>query len=412
MSPEPPQPLEAPQAPASNSSIVPSRAGSLERSGPSALREAALLPRLDLEDYVPSIRPWLRISTVAVVASGALGVAFMAVAPYRVVVRAPGFVRPAGEQVLVNAPFDGRVVSIDVRTTQAVEAGQPIVTLDRARLRGEVEQAGRSREALNQQLLASGQQGEADYARAQLEVEKSRSTLEFARSELQRYELLAGQGAASTSLFEAKRAEVAEATATYNQAISNLDAVRSQSRSREAELRKEMAGIDRSSQEGERNLVNATVRSPVRGIVFQLKVQNPEQTIAAGQPLAVITPSSAERLVKLEVRGEDVINVRPGQRAELRIAGCPYPDFGTLKASVVSMSSDALPLREAPEGTEGAAPASNLYEVTLKPERTALRAGGRSCEVKLGMQLQADIITRQETILRFVLRKTRLLVGQ
>jgi multidrug efflux pump subunit AcrA (membrane-fusion protein) len=50
--------------------------------------------------------------------------------------------------------------------------------------------------------------------------------------------------------------------------------------------------------------------------------------------------------------------------------------------------------------------------VTLKPSRTVLRSGGRSCAVKLGMQLQADIITRQETILRFVLRKTRLLVGQ
>jgi hypothetical protein len=32
--------------------------------------------------------------------------------------------------------------------------------------------------------------------------------------------------------------------------------------------------------------------------------------------------------------------------------------------------------------------------------------------VKLGMRLQADITTRQETLLRFVLRKTRILVGQ
>lgn len=372
---------------------------------------AACLNRLDLEDYVPSVRPWVRISSVAVVASAALGVAFMAICPYRIVVRGPGFVRPAGEQVLVNAPFDGRVVSIDVRTTQAVQAGQPIVTLDRSRLRGEVEQVGRSREALNQQMQAARQQAQADYARAELEVEKSRSALEFARSELQRYELLAGQGAAPTSLFEAKRAEVAEASATHSQAMEGLAAVRSQARNREAELRKEMASIERSSQEGARNLVNATVRSPVRGIVFQLKVQNPEQTIAAGQPLAVITPSSAEKLVKVEVRSEDVVNVRPGQRAELRIAGCPYPDFGTLPAQVISVSSDALPVREVPEGTEGAAPASNLYEVTLKPLRSVLRSASLSCEVKLGMQLQADIITRQETLLRFVLRKTRLLVG-
>lgn len=418
MPPEPPLPLEtadpsASQDPfTSSSSIVGTRARSLQRSGPSALSEAVLLPQLDLEDYVPSIRPWLRISTLAVVASAALGVGFMAVSPYRVVVRGPGFVRPAGEQVLVNAPFEGRVVSIDVRTNQAVEAGQPIVTLDRSRLRGEVQQAGRSREALAQQMQALRQQAEADLAKAELEVEKNRSSLEFARSEMQRYELLARQGAAPTSLFEAKRASLAEATATYNQAVQSLTAVRPQARSREAELRKEMSVIERSSQEGARNLVNATVRAPVKGIVFQLKVQNPEQTIAAGQELAVITPSSAEKLVKVEVRSEDVDNIRPGQRAELRIAGCPYPDFGTLPARVISVSPDALPQRSATEGTEGAAQASNLYEVKLKPERALLQGGSRSCEVKLGMQLQADIITRQETILRFVLRKTRLLVGQ
>jgi multidrug resistance efflux pump len=376
------------------------------------MKTTAFLPRLDMEDYVPTVSPWLLISTAAVICSAALGVAFMALCPYRIVVRAPGFVRPAGEQVLVNAPFDGRVVSIDVHTNQPVEAGQPIVTLDRARLRGEVEQAGRSREALGQQMQALGQEAAADYARALLEVEKSRSSLEFARSELQRYESLARQGAAPASLYEAKRASLAEATATYSQAIENLAAVRSQASSRLAELRREMAGIERSSQEGTRNLRNATVRSPVKGIVFQLQVQNPEQTIAAGQALAVITPSSVQKLVKVEVRTEDVDTVRSGQRAELRIAGCPYPDFGTLPARVISVSPDALPQGGGPEGTEGASPASNLYEVTLTPLRTSLSSGGRTCEVKLGMQLQADILTRQETILRFVLRKTRLLVGQ
>lgn len=404
-------PPPAPESPL-HASLVRSRSGSLDGSGPAAQREAALLPRLDLEDYVPSIRPWLRISTLAVVASAALGVGFMAVSPYRVVVRAPGFIRPAGEQVLVNAPFEGRVVSIDVRINQPVQAGQPIVTLDRSQLRGEMEQAGRSREALMQQMRALRVQAQADYAKAELEVEKGRSSLAFARSELERYEDLVRQGAASASLYEAKRATVQEATATVNQAIESLGSVRSQASNREAELLKEMALIERSSQQGARNLGNAIVRAPVEGIVFQLQVQNPQQTVGAGQMLAVITPSSAEKLVKVEVRSEDVVNILPGQRAELRIAGCPYPDFGTLPARVISMSPDALPQRGAADGTEGVAPSSNLYEVKLKPERTVLRGVGRSCEVKLGMQLQADIITRRETILRFVLRKTRLLVGQ
>lgn len=402
-------PLEPPE---SSSALVRRPQAPLSPNAPKPASGLELLPRLDLEDYVPSVRPWLRISSWAVLVSAGLGLLFISICPYRVVVRSQGFVRPAGEQVLVNAPFSGRVASIDVTTNQAVALGQAIVSLDRSRLRGEVQQAGSSRRALDDQMHALRRQAQADYAKAELEVEKSRSSFSLAESEVDRYQELVSQGAASASLFQAKQAALAEASATLRQAIENLDAVRFQGRSREAELRKEMAAIEKSSQEGARNLVRAIVRSPVKGILFQLKVQNPEQTIAEGQPLAVITPSSAETLVKVEVRSEDVETVQAGQAAELRVAGCPYPDFGTLPARVLSVSPDALPQPGGGEGTEGNQRASNLYEVTLKPKRTVLRSSGRPCSLKLGMQVQADIITREETILRFVLRKTRLLIGQ
>ena len=394
-----------------DSALARTNQGSLARFGAIEPARAALLPKLAMDDYVPSVRPWLRFGTTAVIASAGLGVLFLAVCPYRVVVRGEGSVRPAGEQVLVNAPFEGRVVSIDVRTNQPVTIGQPIVTLDPSRLRGEVEQAGKSRGALEQQLQAQRAQAQAEYARAELEVEKSRSNLAYVQSEFDRYQLLVRQGAASASVAEGKLASLREARASLQQAMEGLAAARSQARSREAELRKEMAGIEQSSAEGQRNLRSAVVRAPVEGVVFQLQVQNPQQTISAGQALATITPSTAERVVKVTVRSEDVENVRPGQRADLRLAGCPYPDYGTLRARVLTVSPDALPAGGEAEGTEGAARASDLFEVTLKPQSNWLAQGSRRCEVKLGMRLQADITTRQETLLRFVLRKTRILVG-
>ncbi len=372
----------------------------------------ALLPKLEVEDYVPSIRPWLRIGTTAVFVSAGLGLLFMAVCPYRVVVRGPGSVRPAGEQVLVNAPFEGRVVSIDVKTNQQVAVGQPIVTLDRSRLSSERDEAAKSRSALAQQLDAIRAQASADYARAQLEVEKERSDLRFAQTEFDRYQKLQQEGASSESLFEGKRAALNGAKAGLGQAIEGLEAARSQARNREAELLRQIVAVDQDASEGDRNLLNTTVRSPVAGIVFQLQVQNPLQTIAAGQELAMITPSTAERVVKVQVRSEDVDHVKSGQLADLRLIGCPYPDYGTLAAKVVSVSPDALPVSGKAEATEGVTQASDLYEVTLKPLATKLKRGSLSCDVKLGMQLQADIITRQETILRFVLRKTRILLDR
>ncbi|MFN9057097.1 MAG: HlyD family efflux transporter periplasmic adaptor subunit, partial [Cyanobacteriota bacterium] len=159
--------------------------------------------------------------------------------------------------------------------------------------------------------------------------------------------------------------------------------------------------------------VNATVRSPVEGVVFKLEVRNPMQTVSAGQKLASIAPSQAEMVAKVAVQGEDVDLVVPGQRADLRLQACPFPDFGTLPARVMAISPDALPAQSEPESSEvGERPPLNgLYEVTLRLEKRALQSRSRRCVTRLGMALNADITTKEESVLSFVLRKTRLWVG-
>lgn len=355
-----------------------------------------VLPKLDLEDYVPSVRPWIPFTSTAIVASAVLAIGFAAWAPYRVVVRAEGSVRTSADQVLVNAPFGGRVVEILSRANQAVQAGDPLFRLDPTALQDEISQAGLSSLALQEQQAALQSQGLSELARARLEVEKARSALTFAESELSRYQELIGQGAASQSVVDGKRAAVNEALASYQQAREGLDTVQSQTRTRSAELRKEGAGLERSAAEAQRNLRNTVVRAPVDGIVFKQDVESPQQTVAPGQALATITPANASRVASVNVRSEDVTLVRPGQWADLRIAGCPFPDYGTLRAQVMTVAPDAT----IETGT---------YAVLLKPKKYVMpRRNGVGCNIKVGMPLHADIVTKQETLLKFLLRKMRL----
>ncbi|MEQ9233127.1 MAG: hypothetical protein RIG66_03420 [Coleofasciculus sp. E2-BRE-01] len=52
---------------------------------------------------------------------------------------------------------------------------------------------------------------------------------------------------------------------------------------------------------------------------------------------------------------------------------------------------------------------SAFFEVTIKPETLSLRQGNNHCPVQLGMEGTADIISRQETVIQFLLRKARLM---
>jgi multidrug efflux pump subunit AcrA (membrane-fusion protein) len=57
---------------------------------------------------------------------------------------------------------------------------------------------------------------------------------------------------------------------------------------------------------------------------------------------------------------------------------------------------------------EGRQTGAASYEVAIEPNNTVLGKENNQCSIQLGMEGQADIITREETALQFLLRKARL----
>ena len=57
-----------------------------------------------------------------------------------------------------------------------------------------------------------------------------------------------------------------------------------------------------------------------------------------------------------------------------------------------------------PGSTEQAKAMGTFYEVTIKPDSLSLGKDNHQCTLQLGMEGRADIITREETVLKFLLR--------
>lgn len=371
------------------------------------------------KEFLPSVRPWVHFAGLFMLGSFLSGVALMGVWPYRVVVRASGSVRPGGETSLVHSPREGRVGEILIQPNQVVEQGQLIAVLDPADLVGRELKLQQDRSALESQLESQRKEDRAALQGAQLEVEKARANLDLANSEYQRYSQLVESGAASRQQMEEKAASLS--VARSNLAKSGREVMQQQSRGESAQgrLSQQLFANRADRAQLARDLGRTMVRAPVSGVVFSVALRNPLQVVAAGQELARIAPRGTELLVKVLVSSEDIANVQTGQRADLRLAGCPYPDFGTLRAKVLSVAPDAFATGAAQDPGSAVSSArpgnsgggSGGYEVTLHPERTQLRSSSRTCTLRLGMDLTADIVTRVETVLQFLLRRTRLLVG-
>ncbi len=152
------------------------------------------------------------------------------------------------------------------------------------------------------------------------------------------------------------------------------------------------------------------------GIISKLNLRNPGQTVPAGGEIAQIVPSNAPMEVKAIVGLKDKNKLKQGQNVQMRVSACPYPDYGTLKGKVKAISPDAIiPQRNGDNTTlitdanQKPSAVSSFYQVTVEPESLTLGRDKHQCAIHLGMEGTVDIISREETVLKFLLRKVRLI---
>lgn len=159
-------------------------------------------------------------------------------------------------------------------------------------------------------------------------------------------------------------------------------------------------------------LNQTTITATADGIISRRNLRNSGQTVRAGEEVVQIVPSDAPQVVKAAVASEDKSKLKIGQKVQMRVSACPYPDYGTLNGTVKEISPDAITPQKNDTNTtatpKATAPAA-FYEVTIEPESLVLGKGENQCQIQLGMEGRVDIISREETVLRFFLRKARLI---
>ena len=163
----------------------------------------------------------------------------------------------------------------------------------------------------------------------------------------------------------------------------------------------------------ETELKSTVIRASASGIVQELNLRNPDQIVRPGDVIAQIAASEAPLEIKALVASQDIDKVEMGQKVQMRVSACPYPNYGTLKGTVKTISPDAT----TPQGNNPNAlsetgsfdGAKAAYNVTIEPESLSLDAADKKCSIRSGMEGRADIISKEETVLTFILRKARLL---
>ncbi len=216
---------------------------------------------------------------------------------------------------------------------------------------------------------------------------------------------------------EIARARIAQEKAAGEANKATLEKERQALVKQRIEIEKQLERDTSELKQVEIDLAQTIIAATADGIISQLNLRNPGQTVRVGEEVVQIVPSHAVQVVKAAVASEDKSKLKIGQKVQMRVSACPYPDYGTLNGKVQAISPDAMTPQK--HGTNGSIPNTNtspkasapaaFYEVTIEPETLVLGKDKNQCHIQLGMEGRADIIAREETVLRFFLRKARLI---
>ncbi|BAZ40314.1 secretion protein HlyD [Calothrix sp. NIES-4101] len=281
-------------------------------------------------------------------------------------------------------------------------------------------QGALSKDQLEEALLAAKQQQQA--------VEAQKAVVETQQQTIERL-----QQAVSAAIARRQRAQAALNPSNAGVAIATerIAQEKAAGESNKANLEKESQVLVKQRIETEKQLerdsselkqveieLNHTaITATADGIISQINLRNSGQTVRAGEEVVQIVPSNAPKLIKAAVASEDKNKLKIGQKIKMRVNACSYPDYGTLDGEVQAISPDTMTPPK--NGTNGlvsnsdASPKATIigafYEVTIQPESLVLGKGKNQCHIQLGMEGRVDIISREETVLRFLLRKVRLI---
>ena len=208
----------------------------------------------------------------------------------------------------------------------------------------------------------------------QLAAQQQQQTVKAAKAKL-----TSSQTALNPSNAEVASAtsQIAEARATGAASLATLNKEKQALIQQRIEINQQLDKDLKELQQTDADLKQTIVTATTDGIISQLNLRNPGQTVRPGEEIAQIAPSNTKLVLKASVPAKSIGKLEKGQTAQMRVSACPYTDYGTLKGTVAAIPPDAV----VPQSDNNASAANtsatqqtgaSFYEVAIEPNKTIL----------------------------------------
>ncbi len=340
---------------------------------------------------------WMRAVTWTLIGTTGFAVGWLAIARTEEVVVAQGKLEPLGDVKEIQIPVGGVARDILIKGGDRVSKGQILIQLDTETSSEQVDSLDAQFKKKQQQLKLKLEEQQGTLALSREQVATTRDNLALEQQILSRFEFLSAQGASSELQYLQQRNKVRELRGRVTK--EKLDGARQQSILNQdiEQLNAQLAQLKAQLTEAKVTLKYQSLRSPVDGVVFDLKPTTPGFVAQSSEPVLKIVPFNNLE-ADVEIPSNKIGFVREGMSVDISIDSFPATDFGVLEGKVTSIGSDALPPDQQKQRPEYRFPAT----IQLDSQQLKLK-NGTTLPLQVGMSLTANIKLRSVTYLQLLL---------
>jgi adhesin transport system membrane fusion protein len=338
------------------------------------------------------------------------------------VTKADGRVVPEGREQVIASLEGGLLRELFVHEGEQVDEGQDLAELDPTRFQAQQAEGETKRIALKAQIarltaestgralvfppqvlavrqVAESEQDSYSARKHALDdaVGSNQRGIEMMRRELAMSEAMSAKGLLSEVEVLHLRRQINEMSL---QSSDRINRFRQDASSELAKLQTDLAQIE-EQQAGRQDVLSRTViKSPVHGLVKNIRSNTLGGVIGPGAPIMEIVPIGKRTLIEARVKPTDIGFLQVGQVAKIKLAAYDFTIYGGLDGSIESISPDAI---GDPDRASGSADPT-YYRVMLRVDSNTLHEKGKPLPVLPGMTGSVEVRIGERSVLNFLLR--------
>lgn len=340
---------------------------------------------------------WMRSTTWGLMGTAGFAISWLALATTDEVVTVSGKLEPLGSVQEIQMPVGGIASEILVEDGEEVKADQVLMQLDAETTQKRLDSLQESLRLKTNQLALKQTELEQYQLLINEEIRTLKRNLELQEEVLSRYEYLTLQGATTELQYLERLNTVAEIKGRLKQASIEQERQKSSQSQQIQQLKAELEELQARITETTVNLRYSALRSPVDGIVFDLKPKGKGYVARGTETVMKIVPYDTLE-AKVEIPSNQIGFVKVGMDADLSIDSFPATDFGVLEGELRSIGSDALPPSQQDNRPEYRYPAM----IQLSSQQLKLK-NGKQLPLQVGMSLTSNIKLRKTSYLQLLL---------